>query len=86
MTNDPRRTVHPQDLERVTVDSVRACLDAAGVRHDRIRPVRHGVVRVDVTGATAARRHAAQSVVLAVLDGKFAEHWWRSYPVGRVYP
>ncbi|MEV6930865.1 hypothetical protein AB0M46_41125 [Dactylosporangium sp. NPDC051485] len=70
----------------MTVASVRDTLTAAGVRYHRIRSVRPGVVRVEVAAATAARRLAAQDAVLAGLDGKRTEQWWRSYAVGRVYP
>lgn len=86
MAHRRHQTVHPRHLQRVTVASVRDTLIAAGVRYRRIRPVRPGVVRVEVAGATAARRMAAQDAVLAGLDGTRTEQWWRSYPVGRVYP
>ncbi|MEV4513423.1 hypothetical protein AB0K00_31175 [Dactylosporangium sp. NPDC049525] len=44
------------------------------------------MVRVEVRGTTDARRWDAQQALLDALAVKFADEWWRSYPVARVYP
>ncbi|GAA3386360.1 hypothetical protein [Cryptosporangium minutisporangium] len=69
---------HPDDFERVTVDSVATAL--AGLRTGRIAEVRPGVVRVDMRG------RARQAQVLAALDAKMLTERWHAYPVGRRYP
>lgn len=66
--------------------SVANALAERSTRHGKIRPVRPGVVRIDIAGLTAARRHRAQDAVLAEVDNQAAEEFWRSSPVSRVYP
>jgi len=73
---------HPGEMERVTAVSA---LAERSTRHGKIRPVRPRVVRIDIAGLTAARSRA-QEAVLAVLDTKANEEFWRSFPVSRVYP
>ena len=73
-------------MERVTAVSVANALAGRSTRHGKIRPVRPGVVRIDIAGLAAARRHRAQDAVLAVLDNQAAEEFWRSAPISRVYP
>lgn len=67
---------HPGEMERVTVDTVRAALDNAAVRYTRVWLFRRGVVHVDVQGWTAAARRRASMAVNQALEPKtFSEFW-----------
>jgi hypothetical protein len=70
----------PGELERVTVDSVRAGLDRAGCRRVAVLPVRAGVVRVVVAGWTRRRRTAARRAVFVALRRQHEDECWRLVP------
>lgn len=77
--------MHPSELERVTVATVRAALDEAGVRHGRVWVFRRGVVRVDVRGWTGAGRRRASMAVYQALEPKKLSEFWTVHPLCRRY-
>jgi hypothetical protein len=76
---------HPAEMKRVTVATVGAELETAGVEPVRIREVQRGIVRVDVHGWTrAARRRARHEVCKALAPLKFREGW-TVHPISMTY-
>lgn len=76
---------HPSEMQRVTVESVRATLDGAGVRFVGVWQWRVGVVCVDVTGWTQKARRRAQQAVCAALEPKGFSEFWHVPPAGQGY-
>ncbi len=76
---------HPADLERVTVDSVCAVLDAALSSRGRVFLWRAGVVRVEVGALLPRRRRERERAVLVSLAGKHDTQFWSLAPAGITY-
>ncbi|WP_157357547.1 hypothetical protein [Amycolatopsis nigrescens] len=76
---------HPEQMRRVTSESVRAVLDAAAVTHGRVFTFRPGVVRVEVSALSAGRRLKRQHAVAAALESQRFEEGWGIRPVGICY-
>jgi hypothetical protein len=74
--------LHPEQMERVTVASVTAALDAVGCRVTAVIPRREGVVRIVISGWTKPRRRAAQRAVLDALHPTKRAEYLGLDPVG----
>lgn len=76
---------HPQDLERVTIETVRSALGSA--RYRDVYEASPGVVLVEVSGWTRARRQRAQSEIHAALAPKKFDGsaFWTVRPGGMTY-
>lgn len=76
---------HPEQIQRVTPESVRAVLDAAAVAHGRVFMFRPGVVRVEISALSAGRRQRRRRAVAAALEPQRFEEGWSIRPVGISY-
>lgn len=76
---------HPAQMERVTPDSVRAVLVAAGVGHGRVFTFRPGVVRIEVAALVRGRRRARRRAVVAALEHRRHTDCWGIRPVDISY-